>query len=85
MRSGVLDSIDFAILEAVSITDDGMMIPTTSIGNSMVFAEHAKSIIIEINTAQPELLEGIHDLYDPGAQGKRDAIPLKNPMIVLVR
>lgn len=77
VRSGVLDSIDFAILEAVSITGDGMMIPTTSIGNSMVFAEHAKSIIIEINTAQPELLEGIHDLYDPGAQGQRDAIPLK--------
>ncbi|RFU68966.1 acetyl-CoA hydrolase/transferase family protein [Peribacillus saganii] len=76
VRADVLEQIDYAILEAISITEDGMVIPTTSIGNSMVFAQHAKSIIIEINTAQPELLEGLHDLYEPGKQGDRSPIPL---------
>ena len=76
IRSEVLEPIDFAILEAISITEDGMIIPTTSVGNSLTFAQHAKSIIIEINTAQSTQLEGIHDLYDPGKQGERKPIPV---------
>ncbi|MDM5339583.1 acetyl-CoA hydrolase/transferase family protein [Fictibacillus enclensis] len=79
IRSNVLDTIDFAILEAIAVTEEGMVIPTTSIGNSMVFSQHAKNIIIEINTAQTELLEGIHDLYEPGPQGERQPIPLSAP------
>lgn len=76
VRSEVIEPIDFAILEAISITEDGMLIPTTSVGNSLTFATHAKSIIIEINLAQSTQLEGIHDLYDPGKQGERMPIPL---------
>lgn len=76
IRSEVLDTIDVAILEAVSVTADGMIIPTTSVGNSSIFAEHAKSIIIEINMAQSTELEGLHDLYDPGMQGDRAPIML---------
>ncbi|WP_416829022.1 acetyl-CoA hydrolase/transferase family protein [Ectobacillus polymachus] len=76
IRQNVLDKIDFAILEAVSITEDGMIIPTTSAGNSMVFAQNAKNIIVEINLAQTPLLEGVHDLYSPGPQGQRGPIPL---------
>ncbi|UZJ80149.1 acetyl-CoA hydrolase/transferase family protein [Fictibacillus sp. KU28468] len=79
IRSNVLEPIDYAILEAVAITEDGMIIPTTSIGNSMVFSRHAKNIIVEINTAQTELLEGIHDLYEPEKQGERSPIPLTKP------
>ncbi|MDN4526689.1 acetyl-CoA hydrolase/transferase family protein [Fictibacillus fluitans] len=79
VRSNVLDTIDFAILEAIAVTEDGMVIPTTSIGNSMVFSQYAQNIIIEINTAQTELLEGIHDLYEPGPQGERQPIPLSAP------
>lgn len=76
VRSGVLPTIDFAIVEAVSITEDGMIIPTTSIGNSLSFVTHAKNIIVEINVDQSELLEGLHDLYEPAAQGQRLPIPL---------
>ncbi|WP_077702250.1 acetyl-CoA hydrolase/transferase family protein [Virgibacillus dokdonensis] len=77
VRANVLEKVDYAILEAISITDDGQVIPTTSIGNSLVFAEHAKSIIIEINTSQSQLLEGVHDLYSPNQQGEREPIPLQ--------
>ncbi len=49
VRAGVLPEIDFAIVEAVAITEDGMIIPTTSVGNSPIFVKHAKNVIIEIN------------------------------------
>ena len=76
IRAGVIGPIDFAVIEALSITADGMIIPTTSVGNSSVFVEHAKNVIIEINLSQPELFEGIHDIYEPGMQGQRSPIPL---------
>ncbi|MFD1852026.1 acetyl-CoA hydrolase/transferase family protein [Oceanobacillus bengalensis] len=79
LRSDVIDSIDYAILEAISITEDGFLIPSTSIGNSGNFAEFAKNIIIEINTAQPKELEGLHDVYSPLKQGEREPIPLTKP------
>lgn len=78
VRAEVIEPIDFAIIEAVSITEDGQIIPTTSIGNSLSFVQHAKNIIIEINLAQTPQLEGLHDIYDPGQQGKRKPIPLLN-------
>lgn len=76
IRNGVLPQIDFAIVEAVSITADGMIIPTTSVGNSLAFVSHAKNIIVEINVDQSEQLEGLHDLYEPAEQGQRNPIPL---------
>jgi succinyl-CoA:acetate CoA-transferase len=76
VRGEVLAPIDVAIIEAIAITEDNMIIPTTSVGNSMVFAQHAKSIIVEINMAQPAGLEGLHDLYEAGKQGERAAIPI---------
>ena len=82
LRADVMD-IDVAILEAVAITEDGMIIPTTSIGNSLAFSLNAKSIIIEMNMAQSTQLEGLHDLYEPGKQGERLPIPLVKRMIEL--
>ena len=65
LRADVIDRVDYAILEGISITEDGMLIPTTSVGNSLSFAETAENIIIELNTAQPEALVGLHDIYSP--------------------
>jgi len=79
LRSGTLPAIDIAILEALAITEDGMIIPTTSTGNNLAFAQSAKSIIVEINLTQPELLEGVHDLYAPGKQGERGPVPIMKP------
>ncbi|MGI2328073.1 acetyl-CoA hydrolase/transferase family protein [Planococcus sp. YIM B11945] len=76
IRSGVVGPIDFAIVEALSITEDGMIIPSTSVGNSSIFAKHANNIIVEINLEQPHLFEGLHDIYDTGKQGERDPIPM---------
>src|SRR5699024_5010317 len=77
-RANVFEKIDVAILEAITIKENGLIVPTTSVGNSLSFAKQAKEIIVEINMAQTPLLEGIHDLYDPGLQGEREPINVKD-------
>ena len=76
VRQGIIGPIKHAIIEAVAITEDGMIIPTTSVGNSPIFVEYAENIIIELNLAHPEALIGLHDIYIPGEQGQREAIPM---------
>lgn len=78
IREGVITPIDYAIIEAISITKDGMIIPTTSVGNSAIFAQYAKNVIVEINTEQPERLYRIHDIYDTGTHEGRNPIPLSH-------
>jgi acetyl-CoA hydrolase/succinyl-CoA:acetate CoA-transferase len=68
--------IDIAIIEALSITKEGYIIPTTSVGNSPIFAAMADKIIIEINGAFPENLAGIHDVKFLKKQPNRDIIPI---------
>lgn len=74
LRADVLGPIDFAIIEAVAITEEGKIIPTTSVGNSSIFAAKADQVIVEINNAQPTSLEGIHDIFEIGQQGNRHPI-----------
>lgn len=76
IRQGIIGPFDFAIIEAVAITEDGMLIPTTSVGNSPIIMQHAKEIIIELNIAYSDAFEGIHDIYVPEEQGKRSYIPI---------
>ncbi|WP_048602076.1 acetyl-CoA hydrolase/transferase family protein [Rubeoparvulum massiliense] len=76
IRSHALPKIDVAIVEAVAITEDGSIIPTTSVGNTNLFVQQADIVIIEINTTMPMALEGMHDIYTPAEQGEREPIPL---------
>lgn len=82
IRNKQLPSPDLAIIEATAITEDGMIIPTTSCGNTSVFLEEAKHIILEVNLAVPDALEGIHDFYVPGRRGMPEAaiIPVMDVM-----
>lgn len=76
IRDGVFPPIDFAIIEAAEVTEDGYIIPTTSVGNSSIFIEYANEVIIELNMKQPLNLEGIHDIYSVGKHEGRQPIPL---------
>lgn len=66
--------IDVAIIEAVNVTEDGYIVPTTSVGNSPIFTLKAEKIIIEINRSFPEVLEGIHDVKFLKKQPNREVI-----------
>ncbi|WP_414474174.1 acetyl-CoA hydrolase/transferase family protein [Microvirga sp. M2] len=79
LRSRQLGPIDYAIVEASAITEDGGLIPTTSVGNSATFAILAEKVIVEINLAQPLALEGLHDIYIPTRRPFREPIPVVSP------
>ncbi|MEC4113894.1 succinate CoA transferase [Myroides pelagicus] len=71
-----IPQVEVAIIEATYINEEGYIIPTTSIGNSAYFASVAEKIIIEINTAIPLSIEGIHDNSTPEKQPRREIIPI---------
>ncbi|OIR02347.1 succinyl-CoA:coenzyme A transferase [mine drainage metagenome] len=79
LRTRQLAPIDVAVVEAVGITEDGGIIPTTSIGNSASFAILAEKIIVEINLTQTPDLVGMHDVYIPTRRPYREPIPVVTP------
>lgn len=74
-----LASVDIAVLEVAAIEADGSIIPTTSVGNSVTFAALAKYVILEINTAVPMEIRGIHDIYQAEDYPRRNVIPIVAP------
>lgn len=76
LRSNQISQIDYAIIEAVAITEDGGIIPTTSVGNSASFAILADKVIVEVNLNQSLELEGLHDIYIPTKRPSREPIPV---------
>ncbi|MBU3847969.1 MAG: acetyl-CoA hydrolase/transferase family protein [Candidatus Acinetobacter avistercoris] len=76
MRNKQIKKPDIAIIEAIAITEDGGIIPTTSVGNSASFAIFADQVIVEINTNLSPAFEGLHDIYIPSYRPTRQPIPL---------
>ncbi|MCJ1886152.1 acetyl-CoA hydrolase/transferase family protein [Pseudomonas sp. LA21] len=76
LRNHQLKLPDIAVIEAVAITEEGHIVPTTSVGNSASFAIFAKQVIVEINVAHNPNLEGLHDIYIPTYRPTRTPIPL---------
>ncbi|WP_259758382.1 acetyl-CoA hydrolase/transferase family protein [Pseudomonas sp. GCEP-101] len=76
LRNHQLKLPDIAVIEAVAITEQGHIVPTTSVGNSASFAIFAKQVIVEINVAHNPNLEGLHDIYIPTYRPTRTPIPL---------
>lgn len=68
--------VDVAIIEACAITEEGHIVPTTSLGNAASFVQDADIVIVEVNTAQPLELEGMHDVYVPNDPPNRGIIPI---------
>ena len=63
VEQGFFGDVDLAIVEAVRITEEGNIVPSSSVGNSVEFLNAAKKIIIEVNEWQTEDLYGMHDIY----------------------
>ncbi|HUO54172.1 MAG TPA: acetyl-CoA hydrolase/transferase family protein [Rhodoblastus sp.] len=60
---GFLGKLDVAIVEVVGIREDGMLIPSSSVGNNKTWLDRADKVIIEVNSWQNSALEGMHDVY----------------------
>ncbi len=76
LRAHVMGKIDIAVIEAVAITEDGGIVPSTSVGNSASFAILAEHVIVELNLSQSPTWEGLHDIYIPTRRPYRESIPL---------
>lgn len=76
LRSKSFGKIDIAVVEALGFTEEGALIPSTSVGMVHYLMDAADAIIVEVNSAYPKCLEGIHDIYLPKAPPKTEPIPL---------
>ena len=77
LRSQSFGEIDVLVVEALEISKDGL-VPTTSVGFTNYLLDAANEIIVEINTAQPDILMGLHDIYIPKPAPATEPIPLKS-------
>jgi succinyl-CoA:acetate CoA-transferase len=78
VRKGSLGKLDFAVVEAVEITDEGYVVPTINVGDEATFLRYADNVIVEINMNMPIELSGMHDIYIPDSPPKRKPIPLNS-------
>jgi len=76
---GFFGNINVAIVEAIAITEEGGIVPSTSVGISPQAVKNADMVIVEINTSQPLALEGVHDIYMTKNPPFREPIPIKKP------
>jgi succinyl-CoA:acetate CoA-transferase len=60
---GFLGNLDVAIVEVAGIREDGMLIPSSSVGNNKTWLDRADRVILEVNSWQNLALEGMHDVY----------------------
>ncbi|MBQ0132854.1 MAG: propionyl-CoA--succinate CoA transferase, partial [Comamonas sp.] len=60
---GFLGHMHVAVVEVLGITEDGLLIPSTAVGNNKTWLEIADKVILEVNTKPPAKMEGMHDIY----------------------
>ena len=60
---GFLGKMNVALIEVAAVLEDGRLLPSSSIGNNKTWIDQAERVILEVNSWQPEALEGMHDIY----------------------
>lgn len=76
---GFLPKVDIAIVEALAITEDGHLIPTSGVGNTPSFVKQADKVIVEINLKKPMAMEGMADIVMLENPPHRKPIPIVSP------
>ena len=78
IRYGFLGKINWGIIEACDVTEQGEIVLTTGVGISPTICKTADRILIELNSYHPKALRGIHDIYLPLDPPHRREIPIYN-------
>jgi succinyl-CoA:acetate CoA-transferase len=77
---GFLGPLDVALVEVSAILPDGAVVPSSSVGNNKTWLDRAERIILEVNSWQSQMLNGMHDIYYGTAlPPNRVPIPLVRP------
>ncbi len=61
--AGSMGKLHTAVVEVTAIREDGLLVPSSSVGNNKTFLDRAEQIILEVNSWQSAELEGMHDIY----------------------
>ncbi len=62
-----MGKMDVAVIEVTAITENGELIPSSSMGNNTLWLEAADKVILEVNSWQSIDLYGMHDVYEHNA------------------
>ncbi len=81
MTAGYFGKLDYAVVEATMVLEDGSVVPSSSVGMNRTYLELADKIIIEVNSWQSEDLYGMHDIYNDIAvlPPNRKPLPIMAP------
>src|SRR3712207_2379264 len=60
---GFLGELDVALVEVSGITEEGHLVPSSSVGNNKTWLDLADRVVLEVNSWQSAALEGMHDVY----------------------
>jgi len=63
MWFGFYGKLDVAVVEVTAALPDGLLVPSSSVGNNKTWLDQAERVILEVNHWQPRELEGFHDIY----------------------
>lgn len=76
LNYGFMGKIDWAIIEAADVSDEGEILLTASVGISPTVLKLADKVIIELNRHHPKSIRGIHDIYETLNPPNRREIPI---------
>ena len=79
VRYGFLGHLDLAVIEAIEITEDGHLVPSTCVSDCATLAREAERVVVEINEELPLEMKGIHDIVVPENPPERRSIPINSP------
>ena len=60
---GFYGKLNIAVIEVVGVREDGSLIPSCAVGNNKTWIDQADFVILEVNYALSEKLDGMHDIY----------------------
>lgn len=79
IRYGFLGKINWGIIEACDVTEQGEIVLTTGVGISPTICMYADKLLIELNSFHPKALRGMHDLIVVADPPNRREIPIYKP------
>jgi len=81
--AGFQGNIDFAVVEATEITEDGRVYLTSSIGASPAYLKYADHVIIEVNHYHSKRLREMTDVFMLPSPPHRFPVPFHTPLTKL--
>jgi propionyl-CoA:succinyl-CoA transferase len=77
---GFFGKVDFAVIEASDISDDGKVYFTTAIGNNPSYLQLAEKVVIEINRHHSKRVREFSDILILPLPPHREPIPIRHPL-----